>query len=389
MDFDVDRHQARSRGGQRLEEGHRVGHHEMAVEVEIGCGPQRLDHRHAERQVRNEVTVHHIDMEKIDHIGNSRNVVGEMRKVRGEDRGGDLEVRHLGDCIAAPAAVVAPTAAPVVSDTSPERTTMSRYQIAPGMTVDLDDHDPRDLAMAANKDAGRKLLSRLNERLEALQEVLYAEGRHRVLVVLQATDTGGKDGTIRHVFDGTNPQGVKVASFKVPTPRERAHDYLWRVHDKVPGNGEITVFNRSHYEDVLVVRVHGLVKEERWTRRYRQINEFERMLVEEGTTIVKFFLNISKDEQKERLQARLDDPTKHWKFSLGDLEERALWDDYRRAFEAVLSRTSTEWAAWHVVPADRKWYRNLVVASTLVETLEALAMNYPTRDDDLTGITIE
>jgi len=265
---------------------------------------------------------------------------------------------------------------------------MDRYRVEPGTTVNLDDWDPRDTG-SADKEPGKDRLKELNARLEELQELLYAEGKHKVLVVLQATDTGGKDGTIRHVFDGTNPQGVKVTSFKKPTTEEIAHDYLWRIHAHTPGNGEIAIFNRSHYEDVLVVRVHGLVPEERWSRRYDHINAFEKALANEGTTIVKFFLNISKEEQAERLQARLDDPTKHWKFSLGDLEERKKWADYRAAFEAMLSRTSTGYAPWYVVPADRKWYRNLVVATVLVETLEGLAMSYPEPEDDLSGVVIE
>ena len=184
-------------------------------------------------------------------------------------------------------------------------------------------------------------------------------------------------------------RSTKVASFKKPTPEEMAHDYLWRIHAHTPGTGEIAIFNRSHYEDVLVVRVHDLVPEERWSKRYGHINAFEKTLADEGTTIIKFFLNISKSEQAERLQARLDDPTKHWKFSLGDLDERKRWDDYRAAFEEMLSLTSTVEAPWYAVPADRKWYRNLVVATVLVETLEGLAMSYPEPEDDLTGVVIE
>jgi PPK2 family polyphosphate:nucleotide phosphotransferase len=267
---------------------------------------------------------------------------------------------------------------------------MDMYRIAPGTTVDLASIDPRDsAAFAGDKDAGKARLEELTDDLEELQELLYAEGKHKVLLVLQATDTGGKDGTIRHVFDGVNPQGVKVASFKKPTPKELAHDYLWRIHRHTPGSGEITIFNRSHYEDVLVVRVHSLVPEERWSRRYDHINEFERMLADEGTTILKFFLHISKDEQAERLQARLDTPHKQWKFATGDLAERARWDDYRAAFEAMLSKTSTPWAPWYVVPADRKWYRNLVVSSVVVETLRGLGMAYPEPEEDLEGIVIE
>ena len=265
----------------------------------------------------------------------------------------------------------------------------SRYRIQPGQRVELSRRDTRDTsAFDGSKSEGKRLNKTLNRRLEELQERLYAQGTHRLLVVLQATDTGGKDGTIRRVFEGVNPQGVDVASFKRPTPEELAHDYLWRVHPHVPGNGRITIFNRSHYEDVLVVRVHGLVDEERWSKRYEHIRNFEQMLVDEGTTVLKFFLHISKAEQRERLQARLDDPDKHWKFSLGDLDERSLWDDYQTAFEAMLAKTSTESAPWYVVPADRKWYRDLVVGSTIIDALERLGVDWPEPQDDLSGVKV-
>ncbi len=267
---------------------------------------------------------------------------------------------------------------------------MDHYRIAPGTSVELARRDPAErTAFEGDKNDARVVLKDLNNRLEELQELLYAEGKHKVLIVLQAMDSGGKDGTIRHVFDGTNPQGVKVASFKKPTDEELAHDYLWRVHRHAPASGEITIFNRSHYEDVLVVRVHDLVPPEVWGRRYDHINAFEKLLADEGTTIVKFYLHISKEEQKERLQARLDEPHKRWKFAKGDLAERARWDDYTEAFEAAISKTSTEWAPWYVIPADRKWYRNLVISKILVETLEALDMRYPDPEEDLEGITIE
>jgi PPK2 family polyphosphate:nucleotide phosphotransferase len=266
----------------------------------------------------------------------------------------------------------------------------SQFVVTPGSTVDLAAIDPSSTgSFTGGKAEGRAAHDVLNSRLEDLQELLYAQGTHRLLVVLQATDTGGKDGTIRSVFDGVNPQGVKVASFKRPTERELSHDYLWRVHPHVPGNGEIVIFNRSHYEDVLVVRVRGLAPEERWSKRYRHINDFECMLADEGTTIVKLFLHISKDEQRERLQARLDDPTKHWKFSRGDLEERNHWDDYQAAFATMLSETSTDWAPWHVIPADRKWFRDLLVSTILVRTLESFGMSYPRNEEDLTGVVVE
>jgi len=267
---------------------------------------------------------------------------------------------------------------------------MERYRVEPGSKINLGQWDPSDKsAFEGSKREAREALRALNERLEALQELLYAEHKHKVLIVLQAMDTGGKDGTIRHVFEGVDPQGVKVASFKVPTPEELDHDYLWRVHKQVPARGEIVIFNRSHYEDVLVVRVHNLAPPAVWGRRYAHINDFERLLVEEGTTILKFFLHIGLDEQRERLQARLDEPHKRWKFNLGDLDERRLWPEYQRAYEDVLSKTSAEWAPWYIVPANRKWYRNLVVATILVETLEGLNMRYPQPEEGLEGVVIE
>ena len=266
---------------------------------------------------------------------------------------------------------------------------MKRHRIAPGTQVDLGAFDATETSgFDGDKRQGKVRLKALNRRLEKLQETLYAQGKHKVLIVLQATDTGGKDGTIRHVFEGVNPQGVKVASFKKPTPEELAHDYLWRIHAHTPGRGEIVIFNRSHYEDVLVVRVHSLVDEASWSRRYDHINEFERILADEGTTILKFFLHISKNEQAERLRARLETPDKQWKFAAGDLVERERWDDYQAAFADMLSRTSTEWAPWHLVPADHKWYRNLVVSEAIIEALEGLNMAYPPPEDGLQDITI-
>ncbi len=222
-----------------------------------------------------------------------------------------------------------------------------------------------------------------------LQESLWAEHRHKVLVVLQGMDTSGKDGTIRHVFEGVNPLGVRVAAFKAPTEEELDHDFLWRVHPKVPGKGEMVIFNRSHYEDVLVARVQKLAPPEVWRRRYDQINDFERLLAETDTTILKFFLHISKEEQRERLQARLDDPQKRWKFRKGDLLDRAHWDEYMEAYEDALARTSHKHAPWYVVPADKKWYRNLMVAEVLVKALEALKIQVPEPEEDLKGVVVE
>ena len=267
---------------------------------------------------------------------------------------------------------------------------MKNYQIKPETKVKLSKWDPNDTGdFKGGKEEGLAKLEKLNSKLEALQELLFAEHKHKVLVVLQAMDTGGKDGAIRRVFDRVNPAGVRVASFKAPTPEELDHDYLWRVHKQVPAKGELVVFNRSHYEDVLVVRVHNYVSPEVWSKRFDQINEFERSLAENGTTILKFYLHIDLDEQKERLQARLDDPTKRWKFRLGDLEERKLWPDYMKAFEDVLSKTSTEHAPWFIVPANRKWFRDLVISSVLVDTLEGLKMSYPESEENLDGVVIE
>jgi PPK2 family polyphosphate:nucleotide phosphotransferase len=267
---------------------------------------------------------------------------------------------------------------------------MQRHRIESVTDFRLSDHDPKNLGgFAGDKNEGKDALKKVIKRLEELQELLYASSKHRLLVVLQATDTGGKDGTIRHVFEGVNPQGVKVASFKRPTEQELARDYLWRVHQEVPANGEIVIFNRSHYEDVLVVRVHSFVPASRWQRRYDHINDFERMLADEGTTILKFFLHISKEEQAARLRSRLDEPEKHWKFEQGDLAERARWDDYQAAFQEAIARTSTPWAPWYVVPSDHKWYRNVVIGTVLVETLESLGMEYPEPEEGLDQIVIE
>lgn len=264
-----------------------------------------------------------------------------------------------------------------------------RYRIRHGRAVDLASWDPADTGSLDGKKAGRKALKPIVERMDVLQRLLWADGRQKLLVVLQAMDTGGKDGAIRKVFGGLNPQGVSVTGFKKPTARELAHDYLWRVHPHTPAAGHVSVFNRSHYEDVLVVRVLDLVPPERWSRRYEHINAFERLLVDEGTTILKFYLHISKDEQRRRLQARLDNPDKRWKFSSGDLDHRALWPDYMDAYEAMLSQTSPDHAPWYVVPGNNKWYRDLVVASVVVETLESMDLRYPQPEPGVEDMTID
>ncbi len=267
---------------------------------------------------------------------------------------------------------------------------MDRYLVKPGKKIKLDEWDPNDKSLFdLEKDEAEDALIKLNNKLEKLQEMLYIEQKHSLLIILQGMDTSGKDGVIRHVFDGVNPQGVRVASFKVPTAEELAHDYLWRIHKQTPRKGEIVIFNRSQYEDVLVVRVHSLVPEDVWKKRYEQINAFEKTLAESGTTILKFYLHIDKDEQKDRLQARLDEPDKNWKFNPGDLEERKLWPEYQKAYEDVLSKTSTEAAPWYVIPANRKWYRNLLIGEILVETLKNLDMQLPEIDFNPKEIVIE
>jgi PPK2 family polyphosphate:nucleotide phosphotransferase len=253
-----------------------------------------------------------------------------------------------------------------------------RYVLGPGTKARLKDWDPGDkTGFDHGKREGLRVLEGLAKRLDELQALLYAEHRRGLLVVLQGVDGSGKDGTIRRVFEGVNPQGVRVAKFGPPTPEELDHDFLWRVHQKTPARGEIAIFNRSHYEGVLVERVHKLVPKEVWTERYQQINEFEQLLSESGTTVLKFYLHISADEQRKRLQERLADPTKNWKFSQRDLPERKHWSEYMRAYEEVLQRTSTAVAPWHIVPSNRAWFRDLVVCTRIVECLESFHMSYP------------
>jgi PPK2 family polyphosphate:nucleotide phosphotransferase len=258
----------------------------------------------------------------------------------------------------------------------------SALMVKPGSKVQLAKLDPAATHGHDKANADDDLRKGL-ERLTSLQDRLWAEQKHPVLVVLQGIDAAGKDGTIRHVMSAFNPQGCPVTSFKVPTPVELAHDYLWRGHQRTPGKGEIGIFNRSYYEDVLVVRVHDFVPKAVWSRRYDQINAWERTLVEEGTTIVKLFLNISADEQRQRFQERVDDPTKQWKFRMSDLDERKRWDDYQAAFEAALERCSTDMAPWYVIPANRNWFRNLAVAEILGEVLAGLKPAYPPSSDPI------
>ena len=263
------------------------------------------------------------------------------------------------------------------------------YRIAPGSRIVLADHDPAaKTGFDGGKGEGKLALPALNRRLSGLQERLWAESRQSLLVILQAIDTGGKDGTIRNVFSGVNPQGVRVVGFGRPSEAELSRDYLWRIHQETPPDGYIKVFNRSHYEDVLVVRVQELVPQQVWSRRYGHIRDFERMLADEGTTIVKLFLNISKEEQLKRLQSRLDEPDKQWKFNRADLADRAMWDDYQRAFEDAISETSTEYAPWYVVPADRKWYRNLAATSIVIDALERMNPQFPEPEHGLESLVV-
>lgn len=254
--------------------------------------------------------------------------------------------------------------------------------VKPGDKVDLATYDC-GATFGRQKDEAEATLSKNLARLTDLQERIYAEAKHPVLVILQGIDAAGKDGTIRVIAGAFNPQGTPVTSFKVPTPKEAAHDFLWRVHAAVPGKGEIGIFNRSQYEQVLIVRVHNLEPEETWRRHYREIRDWERMLTDEGVTIVKFLLAIDKDTQRQRFQDRVDDPTKRWKFSMGDIAERKLWDQYRDAFQEMLTETTTAYAPWHLVPANRNWLRNLAVSEILADAIDDLNPKYP---EPVTGI---
>jgi len=253
-------------------------------------------------------------------------------------------------------------------------------RVEPGSRVRLERMDA-GATFGREKATAVEATLREMERLGSLQDRLWAEAKQSVLIVLQGIDAAGKDGTIAKVMEAFNPQGCPVTSFKVPTPEELGHDYLWRVHKRTPRKGEIAIFNRSHYEEVLVVRVHKLVPRAVWSTRYDQINDFEEMLTRNGTTIVKFFLSIDRDEQRQRFQERYDDPKKRWKFSLGDLDERKLWDDYQAAFDEALSKTSTAAAPWYVIPAVHNWFRNLAVSSILADTIEGLKPAYPPAPD--------
>jgi len=257
---------------------------------------------------------------------------------------------------------------------------MKRYFVRPGSKFKLNDINPfetGDFDPKRDEEEAQQKTQKIVAKLDDFQERLYASAEKSLLIVLQGMDTSGKDGLIEHVMSAFNPQGSRVTSFKVPSQEEKTHDFLWRVHREVPPKGFIGIFNRSHYEDVIVTRVHGLISDETAKKRFRQINDFERLLAQSGTVILKFFLHISKDEQKRRLQARADDPKKHWKFNINDVRERKHWGAYQKAFRDAMRETSTKHAPWIVIPSDHKWYRNYVAGKILTQTLENMDLCYP------------
>ncbi len=262
------------------------------------------------------------------------------------------------------------------------------HLVRPGQKVDVTDL-PTRYDGPITKEEGQAEFTRLSAELGSLQETLYAEGKRSLLVVLQAMDAAGKDSTVRHVFGPINPAGCQVTSFKAPSKEELAHDYLWRVHQHAPVSGNIAVFNRSHYEELLIVRVRDFAPKDVWQQRYQHINAFENMLADEGTAVVKFMIHVSKDYQKERLQRRLDRPDKHWKFNVEDLDERARWDDYMDAFSDVVSKCSTDAAPWYVIPSERRWYRNLAITRVLVDQLKAMDPQMPKPTFDPSNIAID
>lgn len=264
-----------------------------------------------------------------------------------------------------------------------------RLQVEPGADVNLSKFDPDDTADYHDKEAAQATTRDNLARLDALQQRFYAASSRALLIVLQGIDAGGKDGTIRHVMSGVNPQGCQVTSFKQPSAEEMRHDFLWRIHQAVPARGMFGIFNRSHYEDVLIVRVHKLVPHDVWSARYDQINRFEHFLADNDVTILKFFLYISKDEQKKRFQERLDNPEKNWKVSPADFAERQYWDDYIDAYQDVLNRCSTDWAPWYVIPANHNWFRNLAVSDIICDTLDDMKLEYPKPAFDLKSIVLK
>ncbi|HEY0734210.1 MAG TPA: polyphosphate kinase 2 family protein [Herpetosiphonaceae bacterium] len=330
-------------------------------------------------------------MSKKDRVFNGSAMTnGAAAKSDGTNNRGELKATaHMAD-------VTVPEQSSTQKPPAPD---YPRYRIDPGEQLKLAQQppvkalrlveiDPNESEHYQSKKDVRDELARQRERIAELQARLYAERKQSLLIVLQAMDTGGKDGTIRGVFQGVNPQGCQVWSFKAPSTEELEHDFLWRYHQKTPPRGMITIFNRSHYEDVLIVRVKQMIEEDVWRHRYAMINEFEHMLTLNNTVVLKFFLYISKDEQKRRLESRLQDPTKHWKFSSNDIKERAYWDQYMLAFEDAINQCSTEYAPWYVVPANKKWYRNLVIARTIADTLDAMNPQFPPGETGLGQIVV-
>jgi PPK2 family polyphosphate:nucleotide phosphotransferase len=261
-----------------------------------------------------------------------------------------------------------------------------KFMISPGAKVRLSDFDPAYTEKHTSHEEALPAIQKNVERMDKLQYLLYADGQKSLLVVLQGLDAAGKDGTIRHLFSGMNPQGTSVHSFKQPSATELAHDFLWRVHAPAPGKGEVVIFNRSHYEDVLVVRVHKLAPKEVWSQRYEQINDFEKLLYQNGVCILKFYLHISEQEQLERFKQRLDDPTRQWKISESDYSERALWSKYVEAYEEAIARTSTKYAPWHIIPADHKWFRNLIVSEIIADAMDHMGLKLPPTRVDIDDI---
>jgi PPK2 family polyphosphate:nucleotide phosphotransferase len=309
------------------------------------------------------------------------------RAARGASGTGNAKARAAaGDPVAAQVEVTRPERL-VVADPPPEPD-YPRWRVEPGTRLRLADVDPDESEHYGRKKDVADELTHHRDRISDLQGRLYGEHGRSLLIVLQAMDTGGKDGTIKGVFAGVNPQGCQVWSFKAPSNEEADHDFLWRYHHKVPPKGMIHIFNRSHYEDVLIVRVKELVPESVWRPRYAAINQFEQALSASGVTVLKFLLHISRDEQKRRLESRLKDPDKRWKFSSSDLKERAYWDHYQAAFEDAVNECSTPYAPWYVIPANKKWYRNLVVARTIADTLEAMDPRYPAAEKGLDKVEI-
>lgn len=265
-----------------------------------------------------------------------------------------------------------------------------RYKVRPGTKVRLEDYDPSDRALyAGTKEESYIEFNELREEMQHLQKLLFAENNRKILVIIQAMDTGGKDGCIRHVFGWIDPQGVNVVAFKKPSDEELGHDFLWRVHKAVPGAGQITIFNRSHYEDIIAVRARNIFPEEKWRKRYQHVLDFERLLTDEGTTVVKLFLNISKAEQKARIEARLQNPEKFWKFHEDDLADRSMWDEYQKIYADVIEKTSTDYAPWYIIPANRKWYRNLIVARLFVNLMREMDIKYPKVNFDPSKIVVD